>query len=203
MGRGGTHDQVLRAAALASAHALLRGLDQPTTRPIWQAWARGHMTKIVKHTSTSRVTTAAADYDGRLFHDAEATAAAFTPSDRDQWPSPLRRAQVQGLSRERCAQRWEPTAGLWVLLDSSLGMSTGKSAAQAAHALSRLVWGARIGALDPALVRELETVGFADVDQDTFAQFSQPEDASWVTAVRDNGHTEVAAGSMTAVLVQL
>lgn len=201
VGRGGTHIDVITAAAKASA--LVFSLDplNSTRRQVWDAWAAEDMRKIVKHTSTSHVYEIAVEHGYGLVVVNGVVAAAGRPSEREQWPDRVQRAQASGLDRERSMDPTGRSEGLWVVLNGALGMSTGKAAAQAAHVTTLLLQRARREGWPLESYVRMDQVRFAEVSGERFAQLTAPA-AQPLEVVVDNGLTEIPAGSRTAALVR-
>lgn len=196
--REGTHVGVITAVALASVRAYR---DHPDL-PEWDQWLAGSFTKSVRSfkADIDILVTRRDETPHSTCAVGHAFAVAYAPHPADAFPRHIKRAQVAGLDRDKP----EPATvlphdgkGLFVVLDSSVGMSTGKAAAQAAHALfsahllralphfrgidtdrARIVWA------HPGLMREIVSDRRA-------------------TVIKDNGRTEVAPGTVTAAAISL
>lgn len=193
-----THFETIAAVALASGLALAQA---DTGAEPWASWLGASFTKSVRRTKRDAELAKA-----RLLGIAQAeitiggaTAIAFAPMDADGFPPPIKRLQVTGLDLQ--GQGEVPAATSFshptpvvpsIELNADVAMSSGKAAAQAAHAL-----GAWLLA-QPASVREawaaepglhLATTSFA-------ADAGEPS----CLVIVDNGLTEIAPGTPTARL---
>jgi len=188
VGPDGTHLEVVDAAMRASSLALLNRSDDA----LWLRWLSGSFTKTVRRVNATQLENLAAD--GTAFVGPNGIAAvAFAPMVLADLPRPVARARVSGLERDRTPQ--PPLgSGLWVWLNGDLMMSTGKSAAQAAHAL--MTW----TLMQRDLPTELPPVQVAEVDPATFAAGQRDTRYPVIT---DAGRTEIAPGSPTAVIVEV
>lgn len=192
--RAGVHADAVRAAALASALAWLATPDDP----VWGPWfASGRVAKSVRraktHTKFDQAWAVAASH----VTVGEARAAGFAPRRYDEFPAPVRQAQVQGVDFPRGPAAALPGDGPWptVVADAGLAMSTGKTAAQVGHGL--LEW---LHAADPATRAawaQAPGVRFHELAPDAFARLA-PRAA---VVIRDAGYTEIAPGSTTVLVL--
>lgn len=141
----GTHFETIAAVAIASnlaaAHA---DLDAEP----WKAWLSRAFTKTVRRISKhadarSLADLSAADPASRSFTVGGATAYAFAPMAYDDFPKRLRQLRVAGLDLERNGEGFimTPVGHLVrpdMVVSHDVQMTTGKAAAQVAHAL--MVW---------------------------------------------------------------
>ncbi|MBW4096435.1 MAG: hypothetical protein HIU81_14255 [Acidobacteria bacterium] len=118
------------------------------------------------------------------------TALAFAPVRYSDMPSDLRRLQVSGTCLPSVPQPVIPGAPT-VVLNGTLGMTTGKAAAQAAHAV--MDW--MINVLDANQQDAWMNDPLLNVRFDN--DFTYPDDAAGPLII-DNGHTEIAPCSPTA-----
>lgn len=187
------------ALAVVAVASVLARLDDPAN-PTWATWDANSHTKTVRRTPnpaaladklTDQVT-AVASHSG-------AFACALAPQPADDLPRPVARLQVSGLDLPRTpdAFRTHSAPLFTVTVNDDMAMTTGKAAAQVAHvvhehlihrctAQQREAWVA-----DPFA---FEIVSAPQTDVATIAERPQ------AVFVIDNGHTEVAPGSLTAVL---
>ena len=174
VGRDGSHDDTVTAAATAAVTAwwLLRATD-----PVWSVWLQTAFTKTVRHTNDRELTKIAAFCP-------------LPPVSYELMDRRVRRCQVAGLDRPRSTAMPARAAGLVVSACPTLPMSTGKVAAQAAHALI-------LHALstDAHVVDGWAAAGFPFTFDAAGVWFDDAEGR--VVAVRDAGFTEVAPGSTT------
>lgn len=202
----GTHVETIHAAAAASCSMWLdfaAGGD-PTRVDVWARWLSGAFTKTVR-----RVKQLPAPYvlDGahtRTAVSGKAAAMAFDPMLPESFARPVRRAQVQGTQARLSGAEWpaagtkHATAMVQVLVRGSLRMSTGKAAAQAAHAAMGAVLAARgrgVRLADLADAVEHMHVRLIDDDQAFYAQVVSG--AGW-TLIKDAGRTEVDPDTLTS-----
>lgn len=197
----GTHHETIAAVAIASARATIRhdiNLDP------WRAWLSGSFTKSVR-----RVRRAAHLDQIRLDPDAichalvgDAVAIAYRPMPYDDFPKQLSRLRVSGLDRrddavpdswsysfDRSVRAHAPQ----VVLNRSVDMTTGKAAAQVAHAM--VLWSLAVPEGIATTWADDPTLHLSTADLDT--QRVAPEGGRSII-VRDNGLTEVDPGTITA-----
>lgn len=202
-----THFDTIAAAALASglamAHADL-GSDP------WHTWFSGSFTKSVRRAKRP------ADLERvRLLElpsteitVGDAFGIAFMPARYEDSPPALSRLQVSGLELVHEADRFHRPGAVTPHIEINLdaAMTTGKTAAQVAHALgawllaqplsTRLAWAADPGIhLGEVAFGDYETPG-AQGAPGTLSTES-PDDNSIITIV-DHGLTEIAPGTPTA-----
>ena len=198
-----TTTDVLEAAAkavvmlLASPHAAPGGEWEPALN----RWLAGRIRKICKRARGAAWEKAAA-LPGATATVRSATVRAFVPCPTDQVPAEIAKLQVQGLDTEDPAPVTDPVTVLAVAcpdtlviaVNPELTMSTGKTAAQVAHA-SNVAW------LDASpqrrrawAARGFPTVVTRPAERD-FRRFSTLADVE----IHDAGFTEIASGSLTTV----
>lgn len=189
-----SHEETCLAAALASTLAVARFPEDPN----WAAWYPHGQGKSVRRGKAkdlrALVALGAAEVRVGRAHAAALAPTSYPLSGR------MRQLQVAGTELEHTGEpvsHGEPRPGertLVIGVDTALGMSTGKAAAQSAHAAfdwmmrlapaERLAWfeagqPARLVPLDAAQMRALAP-GAA-------------------VRIHDAGHTEIASGSLTAL----
>lgn len=192
VGPTGSHLEVIEAVMISSTLHLIEHHHDPSV----VKWLDNGFTKSVRHVNATKLSSLldpSADPSPCVFQVGAACAASFTPMAYDDFPPLLRRARVSGLERER---RDMPRQGRMegvVFLNAELGMTTGKAAAQAAHALN--VW-----ALGQRNINDHDVLSncVREVDAELFdlACGQNPQGV-----IHDAGHTEIEAGSATAVWV--
>ena len=190
----GTHLDTIAAAAAAAVAAYELDLTSGTDMAGWDAWMEDFYGKSVRRADPGAFTRLTAGHPG-VIRVGEAAAAAYSPVDPDQMPPAMARLQVSGTEMPRSF--WTMPAGPapTVILNGSLSMSTGKAAAQAAHAL--MAWylavaaGRRQAWSDSGRgVRIVEASG---------GRFNEMMEAAMPeTIIEDQGRTEIAPGSVTA-----
>lgn len=195
----GSHLGVIEAAASASVATLAAHWQDPA----WGLWLSGAFAKTVRRAQPAVL--ARAEALGGVRHTSAdgATAVALPPSRYCHLPPFVAKAQVQGLVRDEPIPTGWPDTGMWVCLRSDLGMTTGKAAAQAAHALMAAALDE--AGLEPAGLRTVAAqASFAWVTRDTFDDLAASTDSvSVLAAVTDAGRTEIPAGTQTAVAVRV
>lgn len=195
----GTHLQTIAATAIASARAACMADPDDFA---WKTWFNQAFTKTVRRASKpSQIRRLAHDPQvASVFQVGLATAHAYAPMTYDQFPKHLRNLQVAGLDVDRSRDynqhflRVPATAPQadyidpLVVINRDVEMSTGKTAAQVAHAL--VAWTRHLSELGRAdwLSQSTLRVLYGDLDLD-------PE-AHTIT-IRDNGLTEVEPGTAT------
>lgn len=192
-------DDVIAAAALASTRILERDIDRAGGRDnlgyTWDAWLAQSFTKSIRRADAKALKRIIGEYGEHnlYFHQniGNAEALAFRPVQDDQMPPLLRRLQVTGTELPE-SQPAEADAGADVIvLRSDIGMSTGKAAAQAAHAL---------------MSRTLSSGTRADGARIVWAEshtFDRILDLAGTrtNAIVDAGRTEINPGTTTAFAV--
>ncbi len=193
------HLDTCAAVATASALAMLRA---DPDNPAWTAWLAGRFTKSVRRISRpsqwDRLMQAVESLrlETTVSSSGEAIAMAFAPMTYEDMPRELRSLQVSGLDRERTPRseptpRADPIAHLIVpdvRLAPSAAMTTGKAAAQAAHAVC--LWALTS---PEEIVQRWMLRPVVKIDE-------RAEDRDSVLSVRDAGLTEVAPGTVTATV---
>lgn len=196
------HVDAIHAAALASVLAYWEDLSSGGDEGIWNAWLGDFYAKSVRRASPK----AFADIAGseaapRVAVTGSARAFALGLMTRGDLPHPVSRLQVSGTNLpDRFSHAAIPkTPGdAVIILNASLSMSTGKAAAQAAHALTlwfstlsdehRLEW---ITGGHPSAVSVFE--------EDVFTRLAK--DCPPALRIIDHGRTEIAPGSATAFVL--
>ncbi|MEE1620936.1 peptidyl-tRNA hydrolase [Zafaria sp. J156] len=209
----------IAAAALASVAAFIAAPEAAG----WRPWAEGSFAKAVRRADAKAFAKVRDGFpDHALAASGAGRAIAFEPVAADAVPPRIRKLQVSGTELPRAtpaghavpaergakgggapgagpgaAPSGDP-AGLVVVLNDALGMSTGKAAAQAAHALFAWLLAADPARLDawlragrPLAVRRLDAAAF---DQAVAVSGAGP-------LIQDAGRTEIAPGSATACVV--
>lgn len=189
--RSGTHEDAVRAVAQASVAAYV---TDPMV-PSWQPWLSGRFAKTVRRAKAVHFN-AAAEQALAVVRVGDAAAAAFAPVTYADMPGYLRKMQVAGTDLPRAGE-WGPEGadGPTLLVNDSLGMSTGKAAAQAAHGL--FAW---------ALGMPWEWLG--EWAEDGYPYIASSADATEFdqrvgnasVKIADAGLTEVEPGSVTVAV---
>lgn len=173
-------DRVICAAAKASVLALA---EIPS--PFWALWLQGPFTKTVRRIkSQERLETLKEQYSDSTY--LEDIALASVPMPYAEFPKPFQRAQVTGWDNQVLPPSTAQSGQATIYLNETLEMTTGKMAAQAAHALMKLYLAEKC----------VPSVKICMVPQERL------ESMDTRYAIKDNGLTEIAPGSLTAVLVE-
>ncbi|WP_162802075.1 peptidyl-tRNA hydrolase [Ornithinimicrobium murale] len=188
----GTHEDACRAVALASVTAWLTHHEHPS----WGPWLAGRFTKTVRRAKNEHALTRALDAGPVVVERVgEAAAAALVPVTYFEMDRYVRKLQVTGLELPRCGSEDVATeGGPTILVNTDLGMSTGKSAAQVAHGL--FAWllsldeDARTDWLYGGRRFDLAEVAAAELA-------TSPE-----LSIHDAGLTEIAPGSATVKVLE-
>ena len=182
-------DEGIAAAALASVNALL---GHPR-HPYWKPWAQGAFAKSVRRADAKMFAKVAGEFpDHAMAEIGAAKAMGFAPMQADSLPKRLAKLQVSGttLPPGGC-----PAAtGVRIVLNDSLGMSTGKAAAQAAHAL--FAW---VLETAPDALGAWRAAGCAlSVERLGAKEFGAAARRADGPVIHDAGRTEITPGSATA-----
>ena len=182
--RSGTHQDVIAAAALASLGAYQLFPEVPS----WNQWMSGRFTKTVRRARPAQFV-AATELSLVEVTVGYARACAFAPMFPDDFPHAVSKLQVSGTNMEHAQPDTAQPGQVVVYLNQDLHMSTGKSAAQASHAL--WMWFLTANPTDRILWS-----GQLCVAQLSEPQFSTQGAAAHV--VVDAGLTETSPGCTTA-----
>lgn len=197
----GSHLDVVVAVAQASVGAWVLTKDDPGCASVWDEWLSGPFTKTVRRADSKSIQ--------QMFWEAEVVvevptdgeplqALALLPQPYERFSKAVKRAQVQGLDRPRSSSLQQPLISSpypSVRVNADLCMTTGKAAAQVAHAV--FAWARENepfidqwwydGA--PMYVREVSNIEqIADDYLDS------------CILINDAGLTEVDPGSLTALV---
>ncbi|MCP2317154.1 Peptidyl-tRNA hydrolase [Nocardia amikacinitolerans] len=192
----------LLAAAAASAVALCLdervGPDGPWARR-YLAWKRSRIRKVARRARGAQWL-AANEVDGVTVQIDGAQARAFVPSAVGAVDPRIRKLQIGGtdLDHDEPGPADPNLPVLWV--NSALGMTLGKSAAQVGHASMLLA-----AALSPEdayrwSLREFHCA-VREADPAQWQALSDRVRTGGAVAVRDAGFTEIAPGSLTVIAV--
>jgi hypothetical protein len=192
--KGGTHLESIALAAGASMVAGASGKDVA----VWNEWLSGPFTKTVRRASDKEFAKVIywADANGFHYKDVEAfgnRALALSPMTYESFPKCLAKLQVSGTDFERLGDTTITGTDATIYLDESL--TTGKAAAQAAHAM--WIASGMVGDIAASEDRGV-SVGITLYPYKYLHWLSGRDDA---VAIRDNGLTEVAPNTMTALVI--
>ncbi|WP_405139823.1 peptidyl-tRNA hydrolase [Nocardia sp. NBC_01388] len=162
-------------------------------------WKRSRIRKVARRARGAQWL-AAQEVDGVTVEFAGAQARALVPGPVGDIDPRIKRLQISGteLASEEPELITPGFPTLWV--DSKLGMTVGKAAAQVGHA-SMLLAGAMPVQQAYAWAERGFRCGVAEADRDLWAELQQQVAGGTAVAVRDAGFTEVAPGSMTVIAV--
>ncbi|MFC8304242.1 peptidyl-tRNA hydrolase [Specibacter sp. NPDC057265] len=183
----------IAAAALASVQAYL----QDPGNPDWQRWAEGAFAKTVRRADAKMFAKVLAAFpDHALARVGEGCAAGFPPMEADGLPKLLAKLQVSGTQLP--AGNPLPAQPLSIVLNGSLDMSTGKAAAQAAHALFAWLLQSK-AAVVQAWIADGFPLGVAALPAKDFRKGARK---SAGPVIADAGRTEIEPGSTTAYVMR-
>ncbi len=179
----------IAAAALSSVQAYL----QDPANPDWREWASEAFGKTVRRADAKTFAKVRAAFPEAVLATAgEASAVGLPPMPADALPKLLAKLQVSGTALPPGVPL--PPAPLSIVLNGSLGMSTGKACAQAAHALFAWLVEAK-----PAVVEQWVADGFPlGVLELPAKEFRRGARKAAGPVIRDAGRTEIEPGSTTA-----
>lgn len=192
--RSGSHEDVVAAVAVASVTAWLNRESET----LWDEWLAGAYGKTVRRAKPAQFARVLEEVpQGFLVVRGEAKAYATSPFLAESLPVSIRKLQVSGTNmpvvgwQSSTEDRMASPIGV---VNDSLEMTTGKTAAQAAHAL--LLWA--VAQSDVETVRSgLENVVFVGASQDRFDEFSARSNF----VVVDAGRTELNSYTKTVCIV--
>lgn len=198
-----SHRDSILAAAVASVDAYAGTLSSVRDEA-WTKWLSGRFTKSVRRADLKTFTKLAADEDNKIesfISIGKAKALAYAPAFYEDMPKSLMRLQVSGTdlpddpatvpSRKRDG---DPV----IVLNGALGMSTGKAAAQAAHAL--FAWQLNRGH-DDAELASLQLLS-TDLVIATEEEFTGLQTIAAGPLIVDAGLTEIAPNTATAFVIE-
>lgn len=185
-------DEGIAAAALASVAAFLQDPENPS----WAAWASGAFAKSVRRANPKMFAKVLEEFaDHSLVEVGAAQAAGLSPLPAAALPKRLAKLQVSGT--ELPATNDVLTGQLQIVLDASLGMSTGKACAQAAHALFAWLIQATPETVE-SWINDGATLGIRQAER---AEFIAGFQDAVGPVIHDAGRTEIEPNSATAYVV--
>ena len=187
--KAGTHVATIRAAAAASV------VCQMTQPGQWETWLSGPFTKTVRRAKTAQVLAIASLPGSTTVGEpgAPGFAVALPPVRYVDLPREISRLQVSATDLVRGdVPTGDPHCPVTLsVLDD---LTTGKAAAQAAHALMAWALQTDDASRDALSAHPVPTVSLTSCD--LLERIAQHPEA---VVIRDNGHTEVAPDTLTAV----
>ncbi len=202
--KAGTHHETVKAAAVASVLAWHAGRDVDPEP--WAQWLSGPFTKTVRRATRARLERVADEHGGVTIHLGGSCATALPPVRYVDLPRDVARLQVSGTDLPRVSPPTRRVIDthvdmrqpmLPVRLAVLTSLTTGKAAAQAAHALFGWALQADADALEAWAHRPLD----APVDLADPSVLAAEAGRPGVIAIHDAGFTEVAPHTLTAVAV--
>lgn len=191
----GSHLEAVEAVAKASLESYRLASSRDPEK--WGYWIENEEGKSVRRAKEKDFLKLVS----RLEHNSdvkvgEARAIAYSPVSYDEMDKNIRRCQVNGTDFDRASR--DVTDSPTIVLNGGLGMSTGKSGAQAAHAL--LAWWRALP--ESRQVSYADTaVNIIELDTDEFNTLAAALTNSNLV-IHDAGHTEIESGSATAFVVE-
>lgn len=182
----------IAAAALASVQAFINDPQNPD----WQLWANGAFAKSVRRADAKMFAKIRTAFPRHVLATVgEASALALPPMLAFELPKLLAKLQVSGTQLPTGEPL--PRQSLTIVLNASLEMSTGKAAAQAAHALFAWLLEAKT-----ATVEDWADAGFpVGVLELPAKEFRKGSRKSAGPVIQDAGRTEIEPGSTTAYVI--
>lgn len=195
--KSGTHQEAIAAVAVAA----LEGYRASSAdHEIWDRWMNeGDCGKTVRRANEKDFAKVSQRPDVIATSEVgDAKVLAFVPVAYTEMDSVIRRLQVGNTDFER-EEMTEIADAPTIVLNLDLGMSTGKSAAQAAHALLAW-WDLASQESRDEWVEKGNKVNIAEVPGPQFTRMSSL--VVPYAVIHDAGHTEIESGSATAFVTQ-
>ena len=184
----------IAAVALASVTAFAHAIAATDDLDSWTEWLSGLFAKSVRRADRKtfdKVWDEFSESGATRIKVGHAEAIAFAPVRANELPRTLSRLQVSGTELPRADGAAPVANAVTITVNSDLGMSTGKAAAQAAHALFAFRLDRRTHAdADPAVRIVYATAA------EIRAELSARPNA---IIIEDAGRTEIEPGSLTAI----
>ena len=179
-----TYDELVTAAAVASCRNLVSCRQQPEV----DLWLKGAFRKTVRRVKPAKFPALAAEFDTVVEMDGRVVSAAVVPKPYREFSKKLAKLQVSGLTAPAGPAHWFDSPDLVVVLSSDLGMSVGKAAAQASHAVMAYM-----------LRFDVQHVPQFSVQHAPAATLEECALYDKAVQIKDAGITEVPPDSLTAV----
>lgn len=186
----GTHEETVIAVGLASVMCWKHSYGLSC----WEEWFEGPFTKTVRRGTTKQVEDCQIFPGAYTYRVGTTTAVAVPPMDDEpSLPKPLNRMQVSGLDLVRHGWFSKPQdKQVAFVINNSLKMTTGKTAAQLAHAM---VGYSRLFGFD-------WMTNYCVHDDPSLFAYCEGSSES-VVRINDAGRTEVKPHSLTVIVTQL
>ena len=194
----GSHEDTV----LAVAKSVVTLWREDREDSCWAEWLSGPFTKSVRRVKPARLTRIVTESDQptSVVEIQESCAVAFRPMPTDSFPADVARAQVSGTVFPRTAWQFltpmmvpSLPAGVTVLVVSpslEAAMTTGKTSAQAAHALLAVC----LRSEEANASVNLDRVVIMKAESQALFDELKPVARAWI---RDAGRTEIEPGSVT------
>lgn len=198
------HADSIVAAAIASVSAYSNALEHGADKDKWDTWLSGRFTKSVRRADVKTFAKLAADNELGVTGAAyigSAKALAYAPTTYEDLPKKLSRLQVSGTElpdKKPTPQTHQRSGDPVIVLNSALGMSTGKAAAQAAHAL--FAWHLNRSNPDQDIASlHLLSAGLVNASEGDFEHLKALAAGPLIV---DSGLTEIAPNTATAFVIE-
>ncbi|PJJ44866.1 peptidyl-tRNA hydrolase [Glutamicibacter mysorens] len=187
-----SEDEGLSAVARAAVIAYL----QDPQNPDWQQWASQAFAKSVRRANPKMFAKVLEMFPAQMVSEVgKAQAVGLPPLPAADLPKLIAKLQVSGTQLPKADEVLD--AKINIVLNKSLDMSTGKAAAQAAHAL--FAWLAEAPAESvEAWLQSHAPVGIRHLPRKDFEQLSRQAAGP---VIQDAGRTEIEPGSVTAFVM--
>lgn len=187
-----SEDEGLSAVARAAVIAYL----QDPQNPDWQQWASQAFAKSVRRANPKMFAKVLEMFPGQMVSEVgKAQAVGLPPLPAADLPKLIAKLQVSGTQLPKADEVLD--AKISIVLNKSLDMSTGKAAAQAAHALFAWLTEAPAESVE-AWLQSHAPVGIRHLPRKDFEQLSRQ---SAGPVIQDAGRTEIEPGSVTAFVM--
>ncbi|WP_404286998.1 peptidyl-tRNA hydrolase [Glutamicibacter arilaitensis] len=187
-----TEDEGISAVARAAIIAYL----QDPQNPEWQTWASQAFAKSVRRANPKMFAKVLELFPEQMVSEVgKAQAVGLPPLPAADLPKLIAKLQVSGTELPKSDEVLVSSVN--IVLNKSLGMSTGKAAAQAAHAL--FAW---LTEAEPSFIEhwlnDHAPVGVKQLPRNEFERLS---DHASGPVIQDAGRTEIDPGSTTAFIL--
>ncbi|RWZ85032.1 peptidyl-tRNA hydrolase [Glutamicibacter sp. HZAU] len=187
-----SEDEGLSAVARAAVIAYL----QDPQNPDWQQWASQAFAKSVRRANPKMFAKVLEMFPGQMVSEVgKAQAVGLPPLPAADLPKLIAKLQVSGTQLPKADEVLD--AKINIVLNKSLDMSTGKAAAQAAHALFAWLTEAPAESVE-AWLQSHAPVGIRHLPRKDFEQLSRQAAGP---VIQDAGRTEIEPGSVTAFVM--
>lgn len=187
-----TEDEGISAVARAAVIAYLQNPQNPE----WQTWASQAFAKSVRRANPKMFAKVLEMFPEQMISEVgKAQAVGLPPLPATDLPKLIAKLQVSGTELPKSDEAL--VASVNIVLNKSLDMSTGKAAAQAAHALFAWLTEARPTIIEGWL-KVHAPVGIKQLPRNEFDRLSAQASGP---VIQDAGRTEIEPGSTTAFVL--